>query len=57
MAVVNRYSRAPKLSNGRYYGTFDACYIIYRAAATRAIDVQYRVSTEADRLDILAGDY
>jgi len=57
MAIVDRYSRAPKLSNGRYYGTFDACYIIYRAAATRAIDVQYKVSTEADRLDILAGNY
>ena len=57
MAAVNRYSRAPKLSNGRYYGTFDACYIIYRAAATRAIDVQYKVSTESDRLDILAGKY
>ena len=57
MASIKRYSRAPKLSNGRYYGTFDACYIIYRAAAGRAIDVKYHVSVENDRLDILAHQY
>jgi hypothetical protein len=57
MAIVNRYSRAPKISNGRYYGTWDACYIIHRAASSRAIDVKYYVSNEGDRLDILAGDY
>ena len=34
---INRYKRAPKLRNGRFYGTFDACYIV--AAAVAAVIV------------------
>lgn len=57
MSVVNRYSRAPKLSNGKYYGTWDVCYILFRAASSQAIDSKYHITTEAQRLDIIAGEY
>ena len=54
---INRYSRAPKLRNGQFYGTFDACYVIYRAVAAGALDIVTFTTKERDRLDIIAGEY
>ena len=54
---INRYKRAPKLRNGRYYGTFDACYIVAAAVAAGSIATKGHVTTEASRLDIIAGEY
>ena len=54
---LNRYRRAPKLRGGKMVGTYDACYIIFQAASRAMIDVDVRETTEAQRLDILAGEY
>jgi len=53
---INRYQRAPKLRLGKFYGTWDACYIISVAVASGKISWKGHVTTEAERLDIIAGD-
>ena len=53
---INRYKRAPKLNNGKLYGTYDTCYIISVAVASGRIPWRGHITTEAQRLDILAGD-
>jgi hypothetical protein len=54
---LNRYKRAPKLRNGRFYGTFDACYIVAAAVAAGSVSWKGHITKEASRLDILAGEY
>ena len=54
---INRYQRAPKLRNGRFYGTFDACYIVAAAVAAGSIATTGHITKEAERLDVLAGEY
>tara|TARA_Y100001973_G_C5160566_1_gene313279 strand:+ start:249 stop:545 length:297 start_codon:yes stop_codon:yes gene_type:complete len=53
---INRYQRAPKLRLGKFYGTWDACYIISVAVASGKISWKGHVTVEAERLDIIAGD-
>ncbi len=55
--MPNRYARAPKLKNGQYYGTFDSCYVLFRAVAAGALDYITRETVEGERLDIIAGEY
>ena len=54
---LNRYRRAPKLRGGKSYGTYDACYILFQAASRSMLTVVVRQTVEAERLDILAGEY
>jgi hypothetical protein len=54
---INRYQRAPKLRNGKFYGTFDACYIVATAVAAGSISWKGHITKEASRLDILAGEF
>jgi hypothetical protein len=54
---INRYQRAPKLRLGKYYGTFDACYIVAAAVASGRIDWKGHITIESERLDIIAGEY
>ena len=53
---INRCQRAPKLRLGKFYGTWDACYIISVAVASGKISWKGRVTVEAERLDIIAGE-
>ena len=55
--MPTRYSRAPKLRNGQFYGTWDACYILYRACSGGMLDYAQRELVESERLDVLAGEY
>jgi len=54
---INRYQRAPKLANGKFYGTFDACYIVASAVAAGSIAWKGHITKEAQRLDVIAGDF
>jgi len=57
MPTINRYRRAPKIKNGRSYGTFDPCYIVYNAAVTGRLTCITHTLVEGERLDILAGQH
>tara|TARA_Y100001970_G_C13990482_1_gene727958 strand:- start:191 stop:487 length:297 start_codon:yes stop_codon:yes gene_type:complete len=54
---INRYRRAPKIKNGKSYGTFTPSYFIYQAATTGRLECQNYTTKEGERLDILAGKY
>lgn len=53
---INRYQRAPKLKNGTFYGTWDACFMIASAVASGQMEWKGRITTEAERLDVIAGE-
>jgi hypothetical protein len=55
--MPNRYKRAPRISGGRSYGTFNAGYAIRRAVIAGSIDFVKKTTNESDRLDIIAGEY
>ena len=55
--MVARYTRAPKIKAGRAYGTYAAGNVIYRAFQQGAIDVEFLVLKDSQRLDIIAGEY
>lgn len=54
--MPNRYKRAPRIRNGKLYGTYNAGRIIYRAVQTGDLDTTIYVTREGDRLDIVSGD-
>lgn len=55
--MVSRYRRAPKIKSGQAFGTYTAGNIIYRAFQQGAIDVDFMVLTESERLDHIAGKF
>ena len=55
--MTNRYKRAPRISGGRSYGTYNAGYIVRRAVETRSIEFVKKTTKESERLDIVAGEY
>ena len=55
--MINRYRRAPKIKSGQAYGTYVAGNVIYRAFQQGVLDVEQKVLTESQRLDIVAGEY
>lgn len=55
--MINRYRRAPKIKSGQAYGTYAAGNVIYRAFQQGVLDVEQKVLTESQRLDIVAGEY
>lgn len=54
---INRYRRAPKIRNGKSYGTFTPGYYIFQAVTTGRLEHITHLTTEGERLDILAGKY
>jgi len=55
--AINRYRRSPKIKNGKAYGTFSPGYFVYQATITGRLDYDTKITTEGERLDILAGKY
>lgn len=55
--MPTRYKRSPRIKGGKSYGTYSAGYAINRAVNSGALDFVKRVTTESDRLDIIAGEY
>ena len=53
----NRYKRAPKLRNGKFYGTWNAGYILLAAMESGALEYKTHITKEGERLDIIAGRY
>ena len=54
--MPNRYKRAPRIRNGKLYGTYNAGRVIHQAVHTRQIQFSTYVTKQGDRLDIISGD-
>jgi len=52
---IRRYRRAPKLKRGKYYGTYDPGYFIYKAVQRGQIFCDSYETKQTERLDIIAG--
>ena len=55
--MASRYKRAPRISGGRSFGTYNAGYVVRRAVEKRSIDFVKRTLKESERLDIIAGEF
>ena len=53
--AINRYNRTQIILGGKQYGTSRACTIIYTAVNTGNIPYMEYVTSQAERLDVLAG--
>ena len=54
---IMRYRRAPKLKRGKYYGTFNPGYYIYKAVQKGKIACHTYTTKQTERLDVIAGKY
>jgi hypothetical protein len=55
MAKINRYLNAPRLNNGKSFGTTEMARKVWNAVESGNVEFVFHKMQENERLDILAG--